>query len=203
MLNIEHLTVIYDKKPILRDLSFSFSEHTTTGIIGTSGVGKTTLLNVLAGLIKPSEGAVQLGEERLSFIFQEPRLFPWMTALENVRCVCGEPDRAKHYLSSLLPEEAFLQYPHELSGGMKQRVSIARALAYDPQILLMDEPFQGLDPETKEATADFVFHCMQGKTVLMVTHDESDLVRCQTVLRLNGNPANALVLEKIGSTTAE
>ncbi len=203
MLKIEHLTVAYDKKPILCDLSFSFSEQTTTGIIGTSGVGKTTLLNVLAGLIRPDEGTVQIGQERLAFIFQEPRLFPWMTALENVSCICGDMDRAKYYLSALLPEEAFLQYPYELSGGMKQRVSIARALAYEPQILLMDEPFQGLDPETKEMTANFVFDCMKGKTVLMVTHDEADLVRCHTVLRLSGVPADTILLEKIGNTDIE
>ena len=95
------------------------------------------------------------------------------------------------------------KYPDELSGGMKQRVSMARALAYDSDLLLMDEPFKGLDPDTRREVCRLVFEQAKGKTVLMVTHDREDLVYCDHLLRLEGSPACSLILEKSGSVTSE
>ena len=197
MLKLENLTVEYQKNKILENVSVSFVDGTITAITGRSGIGKTTLLRVLCGLKKPSDGKVLSSYNRPAYIFQEPRLFPWMTALENVLAVCNDEEKARHYLSRLLPDEgALLKYPHELSGGMKQRVSIARAIAYEPDLLLMDEPFRGLDPETKEETVRLVLDSIRRKTVLTVTHDEEDLV-CDFVLRMENTPASHLILEKI------
>lgn len=198
MLKLENLTVEYQKNKILENVSVSFVDGTITAITGRSGIGKTTLLRVLCGLKKPSDGKVLSSYNRPAYIFQEPRLFPWMTALENVLAVCNDEEKARHYLSRLLPDEgALLKYPHELSGGMKQRVSIARAIAYEPDLLLMDEPFRGLDPETKEETVRLVLDSIRRKTVLTVTHDEEDLVWCDFVLRMENTPASHLILEKI------
>lgn len=198
MLRIEHLTVRYQKKEVLQNVSFSFAEHSTTAIIGESGIGKTTLLNVLAGLLKPHNGKVISDYRRPAYIFQEPRLFPWMTALENVSAVCQNAERAAEILEELLPNAAHL-YPHELSGGMKQRVSVARALAYDPDLLLMDEPFKGLDEQTRQTVSRFVFDAMRKKTVLMITHDSKDMATCDQIVSMSGSPVTALKLEKNGN----
>ena len=117
--------------------------------------------------------------------------------MENVSTVCKNPTLAEQLLHHLLPNaDDAAKYPDELSGGMKQRVAIARALAYDYDLLLMDEPFKGLDPETRNQVSKFVFEHAKGKTVLIVTHDQTDLSYCDVILRLDGAPANRLILEK-------
>lgn len=187
MPTIEHLFFQYDHQHIVfEDFSFSFPSGSVTAIIGPSGCGKTTLLQLLAGLLKPTKGRIFIGSDKLSYIFQEPRLFPWMTALENVSTVANTKDHSKELLFSLdLKETAFDQYPSELSGGMKQRIAIARALAWKPDIILMDEPFHGLDAETKHKTANVLFSYLKGKTGILVTHDEADLNYCDHILDLS------------------
>ena len=204
MLKFENLTIRYGKQPVIDGLSHDFSEGCVTAIIGASGIGKTTLLNVLAGFIKPSQGALQTDHKAPSYIFQEPRLFPWMTALENVMVACKDSARADAMLSRLLPDPNDKnKYPNELSGGMKQRVSIARALVYDFDLLLMDEPFKGLDAETRRLVSNIVFEECRGKTVILVTHDQEDLPYCDHVLRLEGSPAHSLAVEKSDISSIE
>lgn len=187
MLTIDRLSFQYDAKhPVLQNFSHSFEMGKITAITGPSGCGKTTLLRLIAGLLKPDRGTVRLDDSRLSYIFQEPRLFPWMTALENVTAVSCDEAVARDLLTALeLPPDSFCQYPDELSGGMKQRISIARAIAYQPDIMLMDEPFQGLDPNTKKKTADVLFGALQGKTGILITHDANDLAYCDCHLSLD------------------
>lgn len=196
MLAIEDLSFRYGKETVLEGLSFVFPEESITGLTGASGVGKTTLLHLLCGLKKPSGGRVN-NTLKTAVIFQEPRLFPWLTAYENVLAVCHDKEKAERALSLLFPDETVVgKYPDELSGGMKQRVSIARALAYEPELLILDEPFKGLDAETKRRTIHTVFHSRPGTTVLLVSHEAADLALCDSVLRLSGKPADRLELEK-------
>lgn len=196
MLAIEDLSFRYGKETVLEGLSFVFPEESITGLTGASGVGKTTLLHLLCGLKKPSGGRVN-NTLKTAVIFQEPRLFPWLTAYENVLAVCHDKEKAERALSLLFPGETVGgKYPDELSGGMKQRVSIARALAYEPELLILDEPFKGLDAETKRRTIHTVFHRRPGTTFLLVSHEAEDLALCDSVLRLSGKPADRLELEK-------
>lgn len=197
MLILDTLCFSYGKKEILKDLSYDFPKNAAVAITGSSGIGKTTLLHLIAGLLTPTSGTITHDLKRPAFIFQEPRLFPWLTALDNVRLIGAEESRAATLLDELLddPNAKYL-YPNALSGGMKQRVSIARALAYEGDLILMDEPFRGLDPETRGRVAKRFFELSAGKTILMVTHDTSELAYCQQILRLEGAPVSRLVLEK-------
>lgn len=195
MLKIEKLSVQYKDRPVIQNLSFTFPEQSVIALTGASGIGKTTLLQVLSGLKKPLGGSVITTYRKPAYVFQEPRLFPWMTALENVACVCGNPSQAKFFLEALLPD-SMEKYPHELSGGMKQRVSIARALAYDGDILFLDEPLKGLDPQTHHKTAQILFEATREKTVLMVTHEQDDLAYCQYQIHMEASPVSHLQLVK-------
>ena len=200
MLTLENLTLRYQKQTVLDRVSFDFAEGCTTGIVGASGIGKSTLLHAIAGLKKCDGGKILSSHERISYIFQEPRLFPWMTALENITTVGADEATAMRYLHALFEnaEEVAKKYPHELSGGMKQRISVARALAYAPDLLLLDEPFRGLDGETKTVVQRLLLNEMQEKTMLLVTHDDADLSLCDKIIRLQGVPVTELVLEKSG-----
>jgi ABC-type nitrate/sulfonate/bicarbonate transport system ATPase subunit len=183
MLSFEDVVFKYEKEAIINELSYVFDEKKTTAIIGESGLGKTTVLNLIAGTIKPNKGKVLNDHKKIGYVFQDPRLFPWMTALENVKTVCNDEEKAKFYLDMLLPNE-YDKYPHELSGGMKQRVSLARAMAYEPSLFLIDEPFKGLDKDTEKHTKKCLKEFLVGRTALLVTHSSDDLDMCDKVLRL-------------------
>ena len=191
MLKLENITLRYGKSTVIDNLSHEFAEGKVTAIVGDSGVGKTTLLNIAAGLLRQSAGQVVRDGEKISYIFQDPRLFPWMTALENVSEV-SDTETAKKMLSLMGLDDSLDKYPAELSGGMKQRVSIARALAYDPDVIFLDEPFRGLDAERRQSVGDTVFALLRGKTAIMVTHDERDLIYADVVLRLSAAPESKL-----------
>ena len=191
MLNLENVVFKYEKKIIINDLSYSFDEGKTTAIIGESGLGKTTLINLIAGILKPNKGKIRCDHKKIGYVFQDPRLFPWMTALENVKAVCNDEKTARYYLDLLLPNE-YDKYPHELSGGMKQRVSLARAMAYEPSLILIDEPFKGLDEETERHTKEILKEFLQGRTAIIVTHSSSDFDICDKVLKLEKNERSSL-----------
>lgn len=192
MLKFENLSLKYGKSTVIDRLSYEFEVGKVTVLLGESGVGKTSLLNLIAKLTSASDGSVTNGFEKISYIFQEPRLFPWLTALENVSEV-SDTDTAKHYLNLMGLGNDLDKYPAELSGGMKQRVSIARALAYSPDLVLMDEPFKGLDPERRREVSDAVFAELKGKSVIMVTHDTADIEYADVALRLSAAPQSELI----------
>ena len=198
MLMLKDLCFSYDAEPVFKSVTYRFADGRITAITGPSGSGKTTLLYLLAGLKKPTGGTIVNDHTRCAVIFQEPRLFPWMTVLENIKTVGVDDAQARALLSALFEGDNVVEkYPSELSGGMKQRVAIARALAYQPDLLLLDEPFRGLDEETKKRTADVVWKHMQGKTCILITHDADDLFYCHEHVTIEGAPTHGLYTEKL------
>ena len=177
MISAEGISVSYGGAPVLRDCSLHVSAGERVLLTGPSGCGKTTFLRVIAGLVKPEAGYVRLGG-KAAMVFQEPRLFPWLTAERNLALVTREAPR---WLEKAGLAGAAGKYPSELSGGMRQRVNICRALAAEADILLLDEPFQGLDAPLRRALAALVAECAAGKTLLLVSHDAEDLALADTL----------------------
>ncbi len=186
-MTINNLCKSYGDKVVLKDFSLDIEPGTIMCITGESGCGKTTLLNLIAGIIKPDSGSIDIGQNTVSYLFQEPRLLPWRTALENVAIALkGDKQMAKEALEMVNLGDSLDKYPSELSGGMKQRVAMARAFSYSSSLILMDEPFQNLDVKLKN-TLLYQFLKLwnqEKKTVLWVTHDiteaclVADLVVC-------------------------
>lgn len=209
ILEVEGLSVVYERNGkrtvALQNVDLSIQPGEFVCIVGASGCGKTTLLRAIDGLVSPSAGKIHLhGEpakphdERMAVVFQEDRLLPWRTTLENVRLgmeIRGQRQAGflKGRIRKAGPENTramesiervglhgFEQYyPHELSGGMRQRANLARGLALDPEILLMDEPFASLDAQTREAMQGELLQlwsASHGKTVVFITHQLDEAV---------------------------
>lgn len=166
----EKLCVALEGREILRDFSADFPRGVTC-VAGPSGRGKTTLLRALAGLIVPQGGRI-LGTQglRVAVDFQEDRLLPWATALDNVALVCDRAEAARRLAQVGLADDA-RKRPSELSGGMRRRTALARALAYGGDLLLLDEPMTGVDASTADAVMAKVREEYAGRFVVLVTHD--------------------------------
>lgn len=154
-------------------------------LTGPSGTGKSTLARIASGLVQPHYGSVFISAMRIGFVFQEPRLLPWRTALENVMLPLSVPvhtakQRALIMLQSMELGDAAHLYPNQLSGGMRQRVSLARALAIEPDLLILDEPFTGLDNVLRDnlkTLLERTLHTAGGKAAIMqVTHHVEDIL---------------------------
>lgn len=172
MMRINNLCVSFASQKVLDDISLEIGDGITC-IMAESGRGKTTLLNVIAGLLKPESGTIENGPKQPSVMFQEDRLFPWFTALENVEIVCNNRDRAAELLNIMELGNDMDKYPKQMSGGMKRRVALARALANESDMLILDEPFKGLDEELRKRIIDVIKQIK--KPMLIATHDESDV----------------------------
>ena len=183
MLKLTGISHSYGKQPVLKDVSLTLQPHQRIALMGPSGVGKTTLLRVALGLLRPQKGKVENRFSKTAAVFQEPRLLPWRTAAENVNLILGDtPEtltKARQHLSALGLEDAADKYPRELSGGMQQRVGFARALANDPQIMLMDEPFGALDPLIRQQMQNELLEIQakMKKTIVFITHDIDEAFR--------------------------
>ena len=171
MIEVRDLTVRFGGKTVFEHSTFTLPETGVVLLRGASGIGKTTLLRVLSGLLKPETGSVSgLSGRKVSFAFQEPRLLDWMSALENVALV-SDPKTAESLLTRLGLENELREKAGVLSGGQKQRVSLARAFAFSNDVVLLDEPFSGLDEENKRRAAELI---RTAKLALVVTHDAED-----------------------------
>jgi ABC-type nitrate/sulfonate/bicarbonate transport system ATPase subunit len=155
MIRFQGVSKSFNKLKILEEVFFEIKAHEVVGIQGSSGSGKTTLLRLIAGILKPDMGMVQVSTSKIGFIFQDHRLLPWRTAEDNISLVLqasGVNDSESHEKARLWMDRLGLKgfygyYPAQLSGGMVQRVTIARAFAIEPELMLMDEPFNSLDAE--------------------------------------------------------
>jgi NitT/TauT family transport system ATP-binding protein len=206
MLEVKGLRKVYKsgtrEVEALRDLTFTVAAGELVCLVGPSGCGKTTLLRCIAGLLDPTSGEVTVGDRSgLAIVFQEygRSLFPWMTVRDNVDLPLRQKKVPKARRKELVAEALTAvgldgtesAYPWQLSGGMQQRVAIARAVAYEPSILLMDEPFAAVDAQTRADLEDLVRSLWQrlGMTILFVTHDIDEAVYLgQRVLMLSASP---------------
>ncbi|GAB4359352.1 MAG: ABC transporter ATP-binding protein [Methylohalobius crimeensis] len=214
-LNIDHVSITFptEKGPlnVLNRINLKMKQGEFVSLIGHSGCGKSTVLNIVAGLLQPTEGGVILenkevnepGPER-AVVFQNHSLLPWLSVYDNVRLAVdrvfrktkSKAERHEWTLTNLElvhMSHALERKPHEISGGMKQRVGIARALAMEPKVLLMDEPFGALDSLTRTHMQDSLMDIQArlGNTVIMITHDvdEAVLLSDRVVMMTNGPAA--------------
>ena len=196
ILTVQDICKRFGQQTVLQGVTLSVAERRTLSILGRSGCGKTTLLKIIAGLVKPDSGAVrlhgtemgqQLPEARnVVYLYQEPLLFPHLTVFENVafglrvrRASASEiASRTGRMLEHLGMESHAKKFPHQLSGGQKQRVAFGRAIIITPNVLLLDEPFSSLDPETRATMQQLFKQLAQeyGIASLFVTHDLKEAI---------------------------
>ncbi len=175
--DFQNVYMAYADKTVFSDLSCTLHLHGITVLMGESGGGKTTLLRLLCGLETPKSGKINGIPKNYTFMFQENRLLPWATALENVKTVC-DTESARHWLSAVgLAKEAD-SLPSALSGGMQRRVAFARALAHKSDILLLDEPFKGLDVGLRSEMIALLQKQAETRPILFVTHDIQEAQAC-------------------------
>ena len=177
--SLKNVSFAYGDTLVLQDVTWHLPDSGVVCLWGASGCGKTTALRLLAGLEKPDSGAV-CGAGRVSMVFQEDRLLPWRTALENVLLTGADVEKAQELLAELgLTVEEAQAYPQHLSGGQQRRVALARALAAESDILLLDEPTAALDLPCKEEIARYLRQYKRaGGLLLLTTHDVMELDLC-------------------------
>ncbi len=174
---MERISKRYGEKQVLQELSLTLRPGSVTSVMGPSGCGKTTLLNIVAGLVKPDSGRVLGRPGRVGFVFQEDRLCMDFSAAANIRLVTGKTGKDPMMygiFSALGLQDSIMMPVREMSGGMKRRVAIARALCYQPELLLLDEAFKGLDAQIRQQTMDCVLKWRGDCTVLCVTHERAE-----------------------------
>lgn len=209
MLRWENISHRFGLTDVLENINLQVDAGRVLSLVGPSGCGKSTLLNIAANLLEPSEGVISNSFERHTIVFQEHRLLPWRRALDNIAYGLKargvnrnkrhqEAQRLGHRMG--LDDEDLTKFPHELSGGMRQRVSLARALAVQPDLLLLDEPFTALDVGLRRDLQDLVIslimeHHLSG---VFVTHDLSEAVRLSDeIVVLAPDPGRIVYRQKL------
>jgi len=194
-LRVDHIDFAYDNgQVVFQDFSFEARPGEFVALLGPSGCGKSTLLNLLSGFLQPHKGNITLNAQsvrpelpELGYVFQSPQLFPWLTALDNVAfglrmradvSRVEREDKARNALAMVGLADAAQRLPHQLSGGMQQRISLARTLAMAPTLLLMDEPFAALDAISRQTMNEELLRLWSSlkQTVVFITHDIDEAV---------------------------
>ena len=174
MIKINNLSFSYADKSVFGNFSLEIPNGKRICIFAESGRGKTTLLRLILGLEKPCGGSIETGGARMSAVFQEDRLLPFKTVLENITLIGAEKETALYMLAQLGIAEAADKYPSELSGGMRRRAAIARALSAEYGCLILDEPFAGLDKKNIGKAAALISESVGERTLIAVTHSERE-----------------------------
>lgn len=196
MLEFRNVGFSYGEKEIFKDFSFSLEEGTSTAILGPSGYGKTTFLELASGFLKPQSGIVTPFCGKPTFVFQEDRLLPWYTALENLTAVNIGKEKALEYLEKVRLSDCADKYPDELSGGMCRRLSIARALAFGGDVYLFDEPLRGLDIKTSAEILELIKSETTGKTSLIITHNPKEAFLLSEKIIIAGKNPFVIIAER-------
>ena len=187
MITFERVRKTFDSLVVLDGVDLHIAENQIVAVVGPSGVGKTTMLELITGLIAPDSGRVEVADVRIGYVFQEPRLLPWRTAVDNIAVVLraqGEEREEARRAALSWMERVGLQgfedyHPAELSGGMAQRVAVARAFAAEPRILLMDEPFSNMDLDLKTSLIGMLQKIAREHktTIVYVTHELTEALQ--------------------------
>lgn len=175
MIECSNLYLSFEGRVILNKVSFSLPDAGIFALMGSSGIGKSSLLKILSGLLAPDSGTIRgLDNLRVGIMFQEDRLLPWHTALKNVMLAMEHPsqEEARKLLDALEIGESADMYPAVLSGGMKRRAALARAIAFSPDVLLLDEPFSGIDEQIKGRISPFIQK--SAPLIIFSTHNVKD-----------------------------
>lgn len=200
-----------EERQILKDINFSVEEGEILVLLGPSGCGKSTILNIISGLLEPTQGSVDTHGKKIGYMFQKDHLFEWRTIMKNITLGLEIQhkltDEAQEEIKRLLEIYDLWDFrnnfPRELSGGMKQRVALIRTLALNPDILLLDESFSGLDYQTRLIVTDDIYKIIknENKTAILVTHDISEAISlADKVAVLSHRPTTIQSVHKITLT---
>ncbi|MDO4275816.1 MAG: ATP-binding cassette domain-containing protein [Eubacteriales bacterium] len=177
-MKIRNLTKSYEGHKVLDQCSLTLEEGKVYALMGPSGCGKTTLLHILMGIVEKDEGSIEgIAGKEVSAVFQENRLFTFLSAGENAAAVQKKAQKLEdinEILAEILPRESLNQMVQEYSGGMKRRAAIGRAMLAESDFIIMDEPFTGLDEETKNQVIQFIKKYRRGRTLIFSTHQERE-----------------------------
>ena len=189
---ITDLCKTFDDNEVLKNVNITLKDNSIYCLMGASGIGKTTLLRILMGLEHADSGSISgIDIKSISCMFQEDRLIPYLSAIENVRIVLhgkNNRDEIRNNLLSILPHDSLDIPVSLLSGGMKRRVALARALSYTGKLIILDEPFTGLDKDTKLNVIDYILKMRNNRILLIATHgtDDANLLGAE-IIKLNKN----------------
>ncbi len=191
---ITDLCKTFDDNEVLKNVNITLKDNSIYCLMGASGIGKTTLLRILMGLEHADSGSISgIDIKSISCMFQEDRLIPYLSAIDNVRIVLrgknnNNREEVRNHLLSILPDDSLDMPVSSLSGGMKRRVALARALSYSGKLIILDEPFTGLDKDTKLNVIDYILKMRNNRTLLIATHgtDDANLLGAE-IIKLNKN----------------
>ncbi|MCX7653471.1 MAG: ABC transporter ATP-binding protein [Fervidobacterium sp.] len=195
ILSVKNLEKFFGKLKVIENLSFELLKGESVAFLGPSGCGKTTLLKIVAGIDKNYNGYIQKYFSKIGYVFQEPRLIPWKNVLENILFVYNDEQRALSILKTFSLENFAHYLPSKLSGGMKQRVNLARALISDPEVLFLDEPFASLDVHMKLSIIEDIIEKRKigNFSMILVTHDIREaLLLADRIILLSDKPSRII-----------